>query len=439
MTPSPTPRIWNPSCECLPRPELEALQLERLRALVRRAWDCMPYYAQKMREARIHPDDVRTREDLARLPFTTKDDLRRLYPLGAITVPMREVVRLHASTGTTGQATVVGYTRADLALWSEVVARFLVAGGLTPDDTVQLAMGYGMFTGGLGLHYGVEKVGAAVVPVSSGNTERQIQYLRDFGVTALVCTPTYGVQIGENLKKHGIDPKSLRLRWGFFGGEFWSESVRSKLQGLLPLRATDNYGLSEVIGPGVSGECLEQNGMHVSEDHFWMEILDRDTLQPVPDGQEGEIVLTTLTKEAVPVIRYRTRDISRLLPESCPCGRTGRRMVKVLGRTDDMLIIRGVNLFPSQIEQILLQFQHAQPHYLIIASRDGTMDSLELKVEVSPDLFSDEMRQMSALHEQMQTKLKSTLGVQMKVTLVEPGSLERFTGKAKRVLDLRTF
>ena len=432
-------RIWNPACECLGRDALRTLQLERLKRQVQRAWDHVPYYAAKMRAVGITPDDIRTLADAANLPFTEKDDLRQNYPYKTFAVPLREVVRLHASTGTTGKPTVVGYTRADMEVWSEVVARLLVAGGLTEDDIVQIAFGYGLFTGGFGLHYGVERVGATVIPASSGNTERQLMLMKDLGTTGLVCTPTYAVYLGEELRKLGYSLADFKLKWGFFGGEFWTDHIRQKIERLLGITATDNYGLSEIVGPGVSGECLLKQGMHVAEDHFLFEIVDRKTLQPVADGEQGEAVITTLTKEAIPVIRYRTRDITRLLPEPCGCGRTLRRMEKVLGRTDDMLIIRGVNVFPSQVETVLLQMQETQPHYQLVATRDRALDNLEVKVEVSEDAFSDEMKQITEFRERLQHKLDGALGVHAKLTLVEPGGLERFVGKAKRVVDQRTF
>jgi len=402
-------------------------------------WDRVPYYAAKMKAAGVAPDDIRSLADVRRLPFTEKEDLRRNYPFGTFAVPLREVVRIHASTGTTGKPTVVGYTPRDMEIWSEVVARFLTAGGLTRDDIVQIAFGYGLFTGGFGLHYGVEKVGATLIPASSGNTERQILLMKDLGTTALVCTPTYAVFLGETLRKEGIPLSDLRLRLGFFGGEFWTESVRAKIEQTLGLVATDNYGLSEIVGPGVSGECLEKKGMHVAEDHFLFEIVDRNTLQPLPDGEWGEVVITTLTKEAIPVLRYRTRDISRILPEPCPCGRTLRRMEKVIGRTDDMLIVRGVNIFPSQVETVLLQVQGAEPHYQLLVTREGAMDHLEIRVEVSENLFSDEMRKVNAFRDELQHKIDSALGIHSKLTLVEPGGIERFVGKARRVVDQRAF
>jgi phenylacetate-CoA ligase len=431
--------IWNPAVECLDRPQLEALQLDRLQTQVRRMGERIPYYAEKMKVAGITPGDIRSLADTRLLPLTEKDDLRQNYPFQTFAVPLREVVRIHASTGTTGKPTVVGYTRKDMDTWSEVVARFLVAGGLTPDDIVQIAFGYGLFTGGFGLHYGVEKVGATVIPASSGNTERQILLMKDLGTTALVCTPTYAVLLGESLRKENVALHDLRLRLGFFGGEFWTESVRTKIEESLGVIATDNYGLSEIVGPGVSGECLQRKGMHIAEDHFLFEIVDRQTLLPVPDGEWGEVVITTLTKEAIPVLRYRTRDISRIIPEPCPCGRTLRRMEKVIGRTDDMLIIRGVNIFPSQVETVLLQMQGAEPHYQLVVTREGAMDQLEIRIEVSENLFSDEMRKLHTFRDEIKHKIDSALGIHSKLTLVEPGGIERFVGKARRVLDMRTF
>lgn len=419
------------------RAELEALQLERLRSQAQRLWDHVPYAAAKMRDAGIKPADLRSLDDVRRMPITEKTDLRDQYPFGTFAVPIKAVVRLHASTGTTGKPTVVGYTRADMENWTELVARFLVAGGLTDADVVQIAFGYGLFTGGFGLHYGAERVGAAVIPASSGNTDRQLMLMRDLGTTALVCTPSYAVHLGETVAAAGWGAETLKLRLGFFGGESWSDAIRLKIQKSLNLLATDNYGLSEVIGPGVSGECTCQNGLHVAEDQFLFEIVDRETLQPLPDGETGEVLITPLAREAMPVMRYRTRDVSRILPGACPCGRTLRRMQKVAGRTDDMLIIRGVNVFPSQIEHVLLQMADTEPHYQLIVTRDGALDKLEIKVEVSQRLFSDEMKQLTRLRDELFHRIESALLIRFKLTLVEPGSLERFTGKARRVIDLR--
>ncbi len=432
-------QIRSPEVECLPAAAMRELQYERLRRQVDIAWKKLPYYRAKMEAAGIAPGDIRCLEDCRLLPLTLKDDLRDTYPYGAFAVPLKEVVRLHASTGTTGKPTVVGYTRGDMENWTEVVARFLVAGGLTDDDIVQIAFGYGLFTGGFGLHYGCERVGATVIPASSGNTEKQLMLMQDLGTTALVCTPTYAVFLGESLQREGLELADLKLRYGFFGGEFWTDAIRAKIESLLGITATDNYGLSEVVGPGVSGECLQQNGLHVSEDHFLFEIVDPETLEPLPDGEVGEVIITPLTKEAIPVIRYRTRDITRIIPGECACGRTTRRMQKVTGRTDDMLIVRGVNIFPSQVEEVLLQFQDTAPHYQLICTRQGAMDQLEVQVEASEKLFSDQMKRMTQLRDELQERLKNALGLKVKLTLVEPGSMVRFQGKAKRVVDQRVF
>ena len=431
--------MWNPRRERMERADLELLQLKQLKSLLRKTYRSASYYRDKMIKAGVCPDDIKTLEDVNLLPFTEKEDLRKSYPYDSFASSLKDVVRIHASTGTTGKPTVVGYTRKDMEIWTELVARFLVAGGLTDEDIVQIAFGYGLFTGGFGLHYGAESVGATVIPASSGNTERQIMLMQDLGTTALVCTPTYAVYIGEILEKTGIKPEDLSLRLGFFGGEFWTESIRKKIEKSLGIMATDNYGLSEIIGPGVSGECIYQKGMHIAEDHFLFEIVNPKSLKPVAEGETGEVVITTLTKEALPVIRYRTRDISRIIPDACPCGRTMRRMEKVTGRTDDMLIIRGVNIFPSQVEHVLMEFQHTMPHYQLIATREGILDSLEIKVEVSEELFSDEMKQLIVIRDSIKERIEHELGLQIKLSIVEPGSLERFTGKAKRVIEKREF
>jgi phenylacetate-CoA ligase len=352
-------------------------------------------------------------------------------------VPLSEVVRIHSSSGTTGKPTVVGYTRQDLDNWTELIARLLTAGGVTRDDIIQICFGYGLFTGGFGLHYGAEKVGATVIPISSGNTARQIMVMKDYQTTALVCTPSYSLYLAEAIAENGIDLKDMKLRTGLFGGEPWSESMRVQIESRLGITATDNYGLSEVVGPGVSAECLEQNGMHINEDHFLVEVIDPDTGEILPPGSMGELVFTTLTKEAIPVIRYRTRDISRLIPEECACGRTFMRMEKPHGRTDDMLIIRGVNIYPSQIETALMEMEETDPHYQIIVTREGVLDTLEVHVEINEQFFSDEMREMKALHEKISDKLRSALGLSLRLKLVEPKSLMRTEGKAKRVIDER--
>ena len=432
--------IWEPALECMPRAELEQLQLDRLQAVVRCAWDRLPYYHDKMRTAGIAPGDIKTLDDVRWLPFTTKEDLRKTYPYGAFAVPREDLVRIHASSGTTGKATVVGYTRNDMETWTTLVARFLVAGGLTPHDVVQVAFGYGLFTGGFGLHYGAERVGAAVIPVSSGRTERQIQIMRDFGSTALVCTPSYAVYLGETVRKLGVPREDLELRLGFFGGEFWSNGMREQIESRLGIFATDNYGLSEVMGPGVSGECRHQRGMHIFEDHFLPELIHPGTGETEEDpSRGGELVLTTLTKEAIPVIRYRTRDICSLDYSRCPCGRTSVRMSKVTGRSDDMLIIRGVNVYPSHVEEVLMAVEGASPHYQIVVTREAALDQMEVRVEVSERMFFDEMKKLRAMTQDLEHKLERSLGVHVGVKLVEPGTIERSEGKARRVVDLRKF
>ena len=434
----PENRVWNPACECLPRKDLEVLQLARLKKVVKTAWAKVPYYRKKMEAAGVAPQDIRTLADLAKLPFTTKDDLRRCFPYGAFAVPMERIVRIHASSGTTGQATVVGYTKRDMATWSELMARLQTAAGMTAHDIVQIAFGYGFFTGGLGHHYGVETVGAAVLPVSSGKSERQIQIMKDYGSTALICTPSYGMYLAELIEKMGAR-KDIRLRLGLFGGEAWTDAMRRALQQSLGVFATDNYGLSEVMGPGVSCECVEQRGLHLAEDHFLSELIDPVTGDSATDpaGSGGELVITTLTKEAIPVVRYRTRDLCSFLPGDCPCGRTGRRMSKVSARSDDMLIIRGVNVYPQQIEQALLSVEGVAPHYQIVVSRAGALDELEVLVEVTEGLFFDEMWKQQAMKEKIERKLATDLAVHAKVRLVEPGSTPRSEGKAVRVVDHR--
>ena len=437
VTTKPANRVWNPACECLPRPELAALQLKRLKKVVKTAWEKVPYYRAKMEAAGVKPRDIRTLADVEQLPFTTKDDLRGCFPYRAFAVPMEEIVRIHASSGTTGQATVVGYTQRDLATWSELMARLQTAAGVVRSDIVQIAFGYGFFTGGLGHHYGVETVGAAVLPVSSGKSERQIQIMKDYGTTVLICTPSYAMHLAELIAKTP-ERERIQLRLGLFGGEAWTEAMRGALQKGLGVFATDNYGLSEVMGPGVSCECVAQKGMHIAEDHFLPELIDSATGEPVADpAAGGELVITTLTKEAIPVVRYRTRDLCTFLPGACPCGRTGRRMSKVSARSDDMLIIRGVNVYPQQIEQALLAIEGVAPHYQIVVSREGTLDELEVLVEVTEGLFFDEMQKQQAMKEKIERRLETELAVHAKVRLVEPGSTPRSEGKAVRVIDHR--
>jgi phenylacetate-CoA ligase len=424
--------------EFMERARLHALQSERLRELVERVHEKVPHYRQKLDVAGVKPADIKGLDDITRLPFTSKDDLRETYPFGMFAVPMQEVVRIHASSGTTGKSTVVGYTRSDVATWAEVMARTLGAGGTHSGDFVQNSYGYGLFTGGLGAHYGAELIGASVIPTSGGQTKRQLQIMQDFGTTVLCCTPSYALVIGEEGKEMGVNFADLPLRVGFFGAEPWSQSMRQEIEAALNCHALDIYGLSEIIGPGVGFECLEKSGLHVNEDHFYPEIINPETGEPVPDGELGELVFTTLTKEALPLFRYRTRDISRIIPGQCACGRTVRRIQRVTGRTDDMLIIRGVNVFPSQIEEILMRVEGTTPNYLLVVDRRPRgLDELEVQVEVSERVFSDEMSKLEALAERVRTEIDSTLGLRVAVRLVEPKSIERSAGKAKRVIDRR--
>lgn len=428
---------YQPELEMMPRDELEALQLDRLRSTLKRVYDNVSLYRAKFDDAGLDPSSVTSLDDLVRVPFTIKDDLRSAYPYGMFAVPLRDIVRVHSSSGTTGQITVVGYTRGDIDNWSDLMARTFASAGATADDIVQVTYGYGLFTGGLGAHYGSERLGAVTIPVSGGNTKRQVQILRDFGVTVLACTPSYAQLIGETAQEMGIDVRGLPLKIGVFGAEPWSENMRKTVEEMLGVKAIDIYGLSEVIGPGVAAECECQNGLHVNEDHFIIEIVDPDTLLPVPDEEAGEVVFTTLTKEGIPVVRYRTRDISRIIPGTCSCGRTFRRMQRVFGRTDDMLIVRGVNVFPSQIEQVLMDIPGVAPHYQVILTREGALDNVEVHVEVTPDVPFDEIKTLEALQRRVRSEIASVLGVSVGVKLVEPKSIQRSEGKAKRVVDLR--
>ena len=428
---------WEPDKECMAREDLEQLQLERLQSTLYRVGTHVPFYRKKFDELKFNYDDVRSLDDLRRLPFTVKQDLRDNYPYGLFAVPLRDVVRVHSSSGTSGQATVVGYTRNDIKTWSNLVARVITAAGVTKNDVIQIAFGYGLFTGGFGLHYGAELVGTSVIPISSGNTKRQIQIMQDFKTTALVCTPSYALVMADTMMEMGINPNGLSLRYGLFGGEPWSEGMRREINEKLGIIATDNYGLSEVMGPGVSGECLECNGLHINEDHFLLEILDPNTLEPVPEGEVGELVITTLTKEAFPMIRYRTRDLTRFIPGPCACGRTMRRMQRVMGRSDDMLIIKGVNVFPMQIETVLFEVEGVEPHYQIIVDRENHTDRITVLVEVMESIFFDEMKKQRMVIDRIKSRLASALGLQVEVKLVEEKTLERYEGKAKRVIDRR--
>lgn len=423
--------------ECMPREELEKLQLMRLRETIKRAYERVPFYRRAFDERGIHPEDIRDLSDLRLLPFTDKNDLRDNYPFGLFAEPLDELVRVHASSGTTGKPTVVGYTAEDIETWATLMARTLVCAGATKKDIVQVAYGYGLFTGGLGVHYGAEKLGATVVPISGGNTKRQIMLMQDFKTTVLACTPSYALYLGEIIQEMNVEPDTLSLRAGVLGAEPWSHNLRKEIEEKLHIKAIDIYGLSEVIGPGVASECLCQNGLHIFEDHFIPEIVDPETGEVLPPGSQGELVFTSLTKKAFPVIRYRTRDITKLDYSPCACGRTMVRMHKIMGRTDDMLIIRGVNVFPSQIESVLLEIGQTEPHYLLVVDRSKNfLDELEIWVEVSEEII-DEVKQLEQLENRIRQEIQSTLGINVYVKLVEPKTIERTEGKAKRVIDRR--
>ena len=428
----------NREIECMPREELKKLQSQRLRETVRRSYENVECFRKRMDEKGLKPEDIHGIEDIHQLPFSYKKDLRDYYPYGLFAVPMKDVVRLHASSGTTGKRIVVGYTQNDIEMWDECVARMMMSLGVTAEDFVQVAYGYGLFTGGFGVHGGATKIGATVIPISSGNTANQIQTMIDFGATVLCCTPSYAMYLGEEVERLGVKDQ-LKLRIGIFGAEPWSENMRTQIQEKLGLKAYDIYGLSEVMGPGVSGECAEQAGMHVCEDNFYVEIIDPDTGAVLPEGTPGELVFTSLTKEAFPVIRYRTRDICTLIPEPCVCGRTHIRMAKPNGRTDDMLIIRGVNVFPSQIEEVLLKVSggNITPNYQIIVDRVNNTDTFDINVEMSEAFFSDNIKAIEQLERNITAQLRDMLGISAKVHLVNPKSIVRSEGKAKRVIDNR--
>jgi len=428
-------RIWDPA-EKLSRKEFSELQTRRLKEIIARVAH-VPFYKAKFAEMGITPDSIKSPEDVRKLPFTTKADLRDNYPWGFLACQRRDIARIHGSSGTTGKPTFVAYTRNDREMWANLCARFLVSGGLRDDHLCHVAFGYGLFTGGFGLHYGVEKVGAAVCPAAGGNTPRHIMLIQDLKPDVLICTPSYALHIAEVARAEGVDPRSMSLRFGHFGGEPWTEEMRVKIESEFDMNAFNNYGLSEVIGPGVSGECKHRTGMHIQEDHFIVECINPNTLEPVLDGQRGELVFTALTKEAFPLLRYRTRDIAVLDHTTCECGRTTCRMSRVIGRSDDMLIIRGVNVFPSQIEEALLRVEGTAPHYLIEVARPGTMDEVTVKVEISPQTFSDKMRQMQELKRRIDHEIHSITGIRMGIDLVEPHTLERSAGKAVRVVDHR--
>lgn len=430
-------QYWNPTFECMSREEMTRVQTERLIDTVKRVFHNVPFYRGKMQEKGIEPGDIKSLEDLKKLPFTYKQDLRDTYPYGLFATPLSEIVRIHASSGTTGRQTVVGYTRKDIDTWAEVMARTLCCAGANMHSFIQVAYGYGLFTGGLGVHYGAERLGASVIPISGGNTKRQIQIMKDFGTTILACTPSYALFIAEVMEEMGIKKEELKLEAGVFGAEPWSDNMRKEIEERLGILAIDIYGLSEIIGPGVASECKCKSGLHIPEDHFIPEIIDPVTEEVLPPGSKGEIVFTTITKEGLPLIRYRTRDISSLNYEKCECGRTSVKMSKVSGRTDDMLIIRGVNVFPSQIESVLLEIGEAAPHYLLIVDREGNLDTLEVWVEMTQNMFSDEVKRVEEIEKKIRGEIETTLGIGAKVKLVEPKTIERSEGKAKRVIDKR--
>lgn len=428
---------WDQEQECMPRKQLEGLQLRRLKETIYRVYAFVPAYKEKMDLAGVKPDDINSLQDLSKLPFTTKQDLRDNYPFNLFALPLSEVVRIHSSSGTTGKPTVVGYSKKDIDTWSELMARSLVSAGASRHSVIQNSYGYGLFTGGLGVHYGAEKVGASVIPASGGNTKRQVMLMQDFGTTVLTCTPSYALFMHEVMEELGLKASDLKLKSGVFGAEPWSENMRREIENKLEIDAFDIYGLSEVIGPGVAIECSYRNGLHIAEDHFIAEIIDPITEEVLEDGQPGELVITTITKEALPMIRYRTRDLTTLDRAECACGRTHVRMRKVLGRSDDMVIIRGVNVFPSMVESVLLNIPGVEPHYLLIVDRKGNLDQLEVQVEISERIFSDEVKKLEELGALITKELESALGIGVRVRLVEPKSIERSEGKAKRVIDKR--
>ncbi len=429
--------MWNKTKEGMLPDERRALQGKRLHKLVERLYHNVPFYRQKLQEMDIMPSDINTIDDIRKLPFTTKQEMRDNYPTGLFAVPRSEIIRIHASSGTTGKPTIVGYTRKDLEVWSECIARSLYAWGVRPTDTVSVAYGYGLFTGGLGFHDGTQHLGATVLPTSTGNTEKHIRLLRDLQVTVLACTPSYALHLYETIKKLGYSMDEFALRIGCFGGEPWTESMRREIETNMHIKAYNMYGLSEIMGPGVAHECECQNGSHFCEDHFFPEIIDPITLEPLPDGEKGELVITTLTKEGIPLIRYRTRDLTSLTHETCACGRTEVRIAPIMGRSDDMLIIRGINVFPSQIESVILDLQAFEPQYQLIVDRKDNLDTLDVLVEVKEGYYSDDLAQMLALKKELHDKLKSVLSINANVQLVEPGSIERSQGKSNRVLDKR--
>jgi phenylacetate-CoA ligase len=433
-----TTMIWNDEFETLPREALESLQAKRLRQVAERVYATVPFYKKQFDKAGVKPDKINSLDDLKRLPFTLKQDMRDNYPYGLFAKPLDQIVRIHASSGTTGKPTVVGYTRRDIDSWTELMARSFAAVGAHRGDVLHNAYGYGLFTGGLGSHYGAEKIGASVIPMSGGNTKKQLMIMQDFGSTVLTCTPSYSLFLAEAAEEEGFDIRKLKLRVGILGAEPWSEKMRNEIEVKVGIKAIDIYGLSEIMGPGVGIECIEaQSGLHVWEDHFIPEIIAPDTGEVLPDGEQGELVITTITKEGIPLIRYRTRDITRIIAEPCICGRTHKRLERMCGRSDDMLIIRGVNVYPSQIESVLMDIEGVEPHYMLIVDREGTLDTLEVQVEVNEQTFSDEIKVLQGLSRRIEKEIKDLLGISCRIRLVEPKTIARSEGKAQRVIDNR--
>jgi len=433
--------IWNENKECMPREQMRVLQGKRLHKIVKYVYHNVPFYRKKLQELDITPDDIICIDDIAKLPFTTKQDLRDNYPFGLQAAPQSEIIRIHASSGTTGNPTIVGYTRKDIGVWSECMARCLTSYGITRNDIFSVAYGYGLFTGGLGVHYGVETLGASVLPASTGNTEKQVRLLRDLKVTGIACTPSYALHLAETMESMGVTLDQINLRAGAFGAEPWTESMRHEIESRLGIKAYNLYGLSEIMGPCVSYECEEQHGSHINEDHYFPEIVNPDTMELLPDGETGELVFTTLTKEGMPLLRYRTRDLCSIIPGDCPCGRTSRRMGRLMGRSDDMLIIRGINVFPSQIESVILSMPELAPRYLLIVDRQGNLDTLTVQVEIRQEYFAqgfDTFEPIFRLERELSAKLRSVLSISAKVEVKQPGALERSDGKTKFVIDKRS-
>jgi phenylacetate-CoA ligase len=429
--------IWNEEIECKPNHEMKKLQLERLQDVVKRAYENVPYYKKRFDDAGIKPEDIKTLDDIQKLPLTTKDDLRAAYPFGMFAVPRRKIVEVHTSSGTTGKPTVSGYTREDLEIWSEVMARGLTMFGLTEDDIIQNTHGYGLFTGGFGVHYGAQKIGATVIPISTGQTRRQIEIMKDFGTTILIFTPSYGLYLAEVAEEEGMSDEDLNLKAIGFGAEMWTEEMRQEIQKRFNAPAYNIYGLTEIMGPGIALECPEQDGLHVMEDHFYPEVIDSETMEVLGEGEKGELVLTTLTRQGMPIIRFRTKDVTSLRRNPCSCGRTHVKMDRITGRADDMLKIRGVAVFPSQIEKALLKMDGIEPHYQIIVTRPQHLDEVEVQVETSPELFSDEVKELVGIKTKIENYIHNEIGLRVNVTLVEPKTLPRSKGKAVRVIDKR--